>query len=243
MKKWIVRIVIGVIVLGIIAIAAIFFFLNSIVKTGVETVGPKLTKVNITLGSAKLSPFSGSGELSDLVIGNPEGFKTPTAIKIGDVKLSVNVHSLLTDVIEVDEINIQAPEITYELGLGGSNLGKILDNLSSQAANEPKQPGKPEKAAGKKNIYIKNVIVNGGKINVSTIGLGGNSVPVLLPTLHLQNIGTQDKGVTMAEASKQILEAVLTNVTKVAGTSATGIGAGIKQGTNKVIEGIKGIFK
>src|SRR6188768_4074490 len=112
MKKWIFRIIGVVVILLIIALVLVFINLNSVVKKGVETVGPRLTKVDVRLDAAKLSPLNGNGELSGLFVGNPEGYKTPSAIQVGNVKVALKLSSALSDTIEVDEINIQAPEIT-----------------------------------------------------------------------------------------------------------------------------------
>ena len=120
MKKLIVRILIGVVALVLVALVVIFFSLNSIVKKGVETVGPKLTKVDVRLGSAKLSPFSGSGQLTKLFVGNPEGYKTPSAIQVGDVKMGVEVGSLFSNTLAVDEVNIQAVSPVSILGAGAA---------------------------------------------------------------------------------------------------------------------------
>lgn len=249
MKKWIVRLLIGAVVLLIVAIAGTFFFLNSIVKTGFETVGPKITKVDMHLGKANLSPLSGNCQLTDLIIGNPEGFKTPSAIKVGDVKVALKVGSVFSDVIQVDEINIQAPEITLEAGFSGSNLSKILDNLNSFAP--PAQNTTPaEKPKKEKNIYIKDVVIKGGKVNVSITALGGKVIPVPLPPLHLQNIGSKEKGVSMAEASKQIMESILGGATKASQEVVSGLGKGLKEvgtgakdGASKAVNGIKSLFK
>src|SRR5689334_10844509 len=140
MKKLIVRILLGVVALGIIALVVVFFSLNSIVKKGVETVGPQITKVDVKLDAANISPFGGSGQLTKFVVGNPEGYKTPSAIQVGDVKVAVKVGSVFSDTIVVDSINIQAPEITLEGTLTGNNLSKILDNLSSTEEKEKKEP-------------------------------------------------------------------------------------------------------
>src|SRR5262245_36239020 len=99
MKKTLIRVAIVLVVLLVVAVVVVFASLNSIVKKGVETVGPQLTKVEIRLGGVKLSPFSGSGQLSQLFVGNPAGYKTESAMKVGDVKVSVDVGSLLSDTI------------------------------------------------------------------------------------------------------------------------------------------------
>ena len=60
MKKAIIRIVIGLVVLLIAAVVIAGFSLGGIVKRGVETIGPKFTKVDIKLDKVGLSLFSGS---------------------------------------------------------------------------------------------------------------------------------------------------------------------------------------
>ncbi len=83
MKKIFVRILVIFVVVIVAVVVACFVMLNTIVKKSVETMGPKVAKVEIKLGGVNLSPFSGKGEISALVVGNPEGFKAPNAITIG----------------------------------------------------------------------------------------------------------------------------------------------------------------
>ncbi len=71
-------------------VAYLYLSLNTLVKKAVETVGPTITKTNVSLASANLSPFSGSGKLSGFVIGNPEGFEGPYALKLGSIAVSVD---------------------------------------------------------------------------------------------------------------------------------------------------------
>jgi len=93
------KVIIGLIALGVIVLVggllAAFFFLGAIVKKGVETVGPNLTKTTVKLNLATVSVFNGSGELKGFEIGNPEGFKSPTAIKMGSVGLALEPKSVL----------------------------------------------------------------------------------------------------------------------------------------------------
>src|ERR1700676_2913926 len=91
MKKIFLRIGLAVFVLIVLALVVVFFSLNSIVKKSVETLGPEMTKVEVRLGSADISPFSGGGKLSKLFVGNPEGFKTTSSIQMGDIHVAVKV--------------------------------------------------------------------------------------------------------------------------------------------------------
>src|SRR2546425_10219166 len=106
MKKIIVRLFIALLVLVALAVLAVHLFLDSAVKRAVETIGPDLTKVQVKLESVNLSLLSGSGKLSGLVVGNPEGYKTPTAIRVGTASIALQPASLLSDKIIVQSINV-----------------------------------------------------------------------------------------------------------------------------------------
>ncbi len=243
MKKWIFRIAGAAVVLLVVVLAVIFFSLNSIVKKGVETVGPQMTKVEVRLGSANLSPFSGNGQLSKLFIGNPEGYKTPAAIKLGDIKVGLQLSSLMGDTIVVEKVNIQAPEITLEGGLSGNNLSKILDNIDAASGSRPASKGQPPAAKSEKRFQVKDLVISGGIVNLNLSGLGAKTVTVPLPELHLQNIGTADNGVTAAELSKQIMKPLLASVTKVGAEYIANIGKGAVDQLNNSTKGLKDIFK
>jgi hypothetical protein len=218
----------------------------------VDTVGPKLTKVDVRLGSAKLSPFSGSGQLTDLFVGNPEGYKMPSAMKLGDIKVAVQPGSVLSDTVIVDEVNIQAPEITFEGSLSGNNLGTILKNLESATGGEKTE--KAEKPAASKNgkkFFVKDLVLKGGKINVSlSTPLGSKSGTLPLPEVHLQNIGSRENGVTAAEMSKQIVRAIEKTAAEAVAAGMTELGKDLQNlgrgGTgevDKAAQVLKGLFK
>ena len=250
MKKWIFRIVGAVIALVVLALVLVFINLNSIVKKSVETVGPQLTKVDVRLGSAKLSPMNGNGELSKLFVGNPEGYKSPSSIEAGNVRVEVKLSTVLKDTIQIDEVNIQAPVITFEGGLTGNNLMTILKNLEGAPDDvKPTPKGKPASEGGKK-FFVKDVVINGGQIHVLITGLGAKSLTVPLPPIHLQNIGSENNGVTAAQLCKEILKPLIGSATKAGLDAIAGIGSNVKElgkgateQLNKTTSGLKGFFK
>ena len=255
MKKWILRLALVFVVLLVVVLAVVFFSLNSIVKKGVETVGPPLTKTEVRLGSASLSPLSGSGRLSGLFIGNPEGYKTAAAITAGEVKVAVKVSSVFSDTVEIESVIIRAPEITLEGSLSGNNLSKILDNVEAATGGAkttppPKETEKKPSGPGKK-FRVKDVVIEGGKIHLSVTALGGKALTVPLPELHLQNIGTGGEGVNAAELTREIIKPLLASVTKAATDAVANAGKGIIEGVGKgatkeldnATKGIKDLFK
>ncbi len=250
MKKWIVRLVIIFAVLFIVGLVAAFAFLNNIVKTGVEKVGPIITKTEVKLESANISPFSGSGQLKGMFVGNPEGYKTPSAAKVGDIKVAVDVKSLLSPVVVVDSISIQGAEVTLEVGLTGNNLSKLLDNVSSvAAADEGTKKPEEKPAEGGKKFKVKDIVITGTKVNGSVTAMGGQAVTFPIPEIHLTNIGTDSDGVSAAELTKKILSEITVASVKEFGKAGGAVGDQLKnlgKGTGSQVEkaskGLKKLF-
>jgi hypothetical protein len=213
MKKLIVRLIIAGVVILIIVVGLAFYSLDSIVKTGVETVGPKVTQVDVKLAGVRLSPFSGKGELKGFLLGNPTGYKSADAMKVGSISVEVNPASLMSEKIVVKSINIQAPEINFEGSLKGNNLSKIQENIEAFVASLGTSTDPSAKSAQKK-IQVDDFVLNGAKVSLNLSELGGRGIAVTLPEIHLTGIGTGPDGITVAALTKQLMGEILGSTTK-----------------------------
>jgi hypothetical protein len=101
------KIAIGIIVAVLVVIfAGVALFLDSAVKRGVENIGSRLTKVDVRLDGVNLSLMSGSGKLKGLIVGNPAGYKSPSAISIGTASLDLVPRSLFSYKVIIKSINV-----------------------------------------------------------------------------------------------------------------------------------------
>ena len=252
MKKVLIRIGIVLLVLIVVAVLAIGFFLDGAVKRGVEIVGPKITKVAVKLDAVSLSILSGSGKVKGLVIGNPEGFKSAEAIKVGKAGVALSPGSLLSDKIVVRSISVEEPEITFEGSLHGNNLSKLLANVDSASGGGDKSTSDQQKAS--KKLQVDDFVIKGARVHVSLTELGGKGATVPIPEIHLTNLGTGPEGITPAELTKKVLQAVVSETEKAASTVLTDFGKGAlnltkEVGTNasgtvqKATKSIGGLFK
>jgi uncharacterized protein involved in outer membrane biogenesis len=254
MKKIIVRILVVVVVLLVAAFIVVGMFLDSIVKKGVETAGPAITKVDVRLDGVSLSIFSGKGTIKGLFVGNPEGYKTASAIQVGEATVQVKPGSLMSDKIVVESVSIMAPDITIEGGLKENNLTKIMENVQSfsgsTTTNAPQ--GGTQKPAQK--IQVNDLLITGGKVNVSLSLLGGKTMTVPLPEIHLTDLGKDSDGITPAELAqtvmKNIVDGALSGASKAvssigsgAADAAKSVGEGAKEGAGKVTKSIGNLFK
>jgi hypothetical protein len=265
MKKLIVRILIGVVVLLVLVVVAIALFLGLFldagIKRGVETFGPKLTKVDVKLDSVKIGLLSGSGKLKGLVVGNPTGYKSPTAISVGSASLALSPGSLLSDKVVIKSINLQSPEITFETDFHGNNLSKIRSNLNDSMkgdtapASKPTQPDqakkqpeqaqkqqdqakKPQPAQAEKKLQVDDFVISGAKLHLGLTALGGEAATVTLGEIHLKNLGTGPDGITAAELTSEVLKAIEDQAVQASAEAAGNLGKLAKNlgkgGTNGV---------
>jgi hypothetical protein len=241
MKKYII-IGGGVIIVGIITMITLAILnLGSLIKTVTETYGPKITKTDVMLGSADISILSGSGTLSDFLLGNPKGFTMPSALECKTIHIKVDKGSLTTDTIIIEEIYVDGPVISYEKKGGTDNFKTILANINKTVASEKTDQSKGEAAetGAEKNLQINNFIVKNGRINLGGSLLASfgqdKGLGINLPDIHMKDIG-KDKKTTPAEAFGLVLAEMTGDVTG----SITQVGKQLSESLGKAVEGVSG---
>lgn len=251
-----VKIIIGLVVLLVIALVVVAFSINGIIKTGVETVGPKVTKVSIKLDGVSVMPLSGGGSVKGLVVGNPQGYTAETAIKVGKASLSVSPGSLMSEKIVVKSIYVEAPEITLEGGLKENNLTQILKNVeefTGSAENKAAPSGSKGEGASRK-LQVDEFIIKNAKVTVMLKMLGGKAMSVTVPEIKLTNLGTGPEGITPGDLINRVFKEIISQTTSVVGDAVSklgkigadavkDVGGAAADTTKKATEGIKSLFK
>lgn len=232
LMKIVSRVVLILILVGIVAgILVVATSLDGIVKKGVETFGPQITKVSVTLESVHIVLFTGSAKVTGLVLGNPEGYQSPQAIGVGLAEVGVNPFSILSDKIVIRTVHVVSPEIWFEGGLSGNNLGKIMENVNAFGKADAKpSTNAPAASAGKpgKKIEVDDFLITGAKVHARLTDLGGKEMTLSLPDIHLTDLGKDSDGLTPADLTKAVLKAVSTATIKAVSASATDLGKGIE---------------
>ena len=209
---------------------ALLFAGGPVIKGAVNTLGPAVLGVPVTLQGASFHPIQGRVRLTRLRVGNPEGFKTPALFEVGDITIELDSASLFTDTIMIREVVIEGPEITYERGLRNSNFGKLSDRLSGNSGDAgTKQTTKPESGRSRKCI-IERLVVRDPKLRLSVTALGGHALPIALGQVELKEIGKESGGVTMTDAIRIIFSVITSNVEN----AITGTGSLIGSGASSV---------
>ncbi len=187
----------------IIGVIILYSMLGSIIRSGVETIGPKATGGDVRLADVDISLLSGQAGIGGFIIGNPPGFSSERAFELGQVSVKVDTGTVFSDVVVVRNILIDGAKITWE-GLAGDNQKKIMDNIAKFSKSEGAQQetaetaGKEEKSSPRKKVIIDDFIFQNSFVDII---LGGQEVASLkLPDIHLTGIGRNEGGITIGEA-------------------------------------------
>lgn len=239
-------VVVGLIILIIAAVVVTALSLDKIVKKGVETVGPQITKVSVSLDEVHIILLTGSASVKGLVIGNPNGYKTPNAISVGTVALGVDPLSIFSAKIVVHTVVVQSPEITFEGGLGGNNLSTIMDNVNdgSKGGKSASTSAAPGKAARK--IEVDDLLITGATVHVSLTGVVAKEMTLTLPDIHLTDMGKGADGINAADLTRRVLGEITAATIKAVANDATDIGKDVQnlgvKNVDKIKSGIGGLL-
>jgi hypothetical protein len=201
-----------IILIGLIVGTKLFF--GNVASFAVKNTVPKFTGCLASLGGASFKILSGELQINDLILANPEGYHTDSAFKIGTLRIKINLMSLLSDTVEIEDILVNRMQITYEAALT-SNIGKIKENIHNATKKEKSETTSPDAEKPTKNakhIYIKEIKVLNGEVRMSLKGIGGLAMPVPLPNIVLRDIGKKEEGVSFAETLDVFVSELLFSV-------------------------------
>lgn len=252
-KVWtITGIVVGII---LVVLVIVYFSLSAILKGSVQTFGSMVLGVPVTVDRIDLKPFSGALAIRNLTVGNPEGYSSPHAFKLGKFDVVLVPSSLFgSGKLIIDKLAVEGMELNHETTLLRSNLSDIQDNInrftkgsSSSAPAEKKETEEKEKAESRP-LQINRIDLS--DIKIYTILKGAEDtrvVPLMAPPVHLQDLGTEPEGITAGEVMSKVMATLLTNVAKALADGALDagnlLGEGASSAGNKLGEGLENTGK
>ncbi|MHC4185529.1 MAG: DUF748 domain-containing protein [Planctomycetota bacterium] len=198
----VVRIVLlAVVILIVVVAAAIRLFADRAVKMGIETAGSKALNVGVKVQDVDLSILGGSIGFQNLAIDNPPGYQQEKLLELKDAYIAVNVKSLLSDVVNIEDIKLVGANLVVEQkGISSNNLRDIMKSIP--AKKEQQEP------SGKK-LHIDNLELSEVTVRVNLLPVSGKSDTV---TLKLKPIKMTDLGgdneLDVAGLSRKILLAL-----------------------------------
>ena len=258
-----VKIVMFVIVVLIVGLAVLVgLFGKKAMKTGVEIGATKALKVPVTVEGTSLSILAGSAGVKNLVVANPPGYQNKTMLELGDARVDLELGSVLTDTVRIDDILLENVTVTLEQKGLTNNIQEVLNGMSGEAP-KPK-PQKEEKPS--KDLLIKHLLISDVAVKVKLLPVPGKSdtITMKLAPIEMNDVGSKDK-VDVAVLSSKVLLAIIGGIAQQGvgilpediigplGDTLKGLGAaaqtvlketgkvleGGKEATEKVLEGTK----
>jgi hypothetical protein len=222
--KRILLVVVGAAILG--AGLLVFWLISSrdaLVKGAIEQYGSQMTGTAVRVGSVRIDLREGSATILGVTIANPAGFDTPEAFRLEEISVDLDTDRLTGSPIGIQRIEIQAPEVTYELNAQArSNLEVIAANLDRYAGEGASEPsGSGDDPAAETRLAIDAFVFDKGSVSAVTSAVGGKDGTLKLPALRMNNVGGAE-GMTGAELGRYALAAYIRQVIKAVGKSQLG---------------------
>lgn len=212
-KSWFHYILKGIIyfiLLCTILLIITYLYAGQIIKKTISTVIPPITQTAVSIDDIDLSLFSGKIGLRGLAIGNPDGFSDKNIFQMGDIAVSFDPKSVLTDKIVIYSVTISGTSISAEINTNGqTNIGVLNQNIQKymNSSTSEKKASAVVSTQKKKNEPSKTIIIQDLKINDSKVSLGiaNQSMTLTLPNIHHTNIGENDQTKNIPEMIALIL--------------------------------------
>jgi len=188
-----------VVLIAVLVVGGGIFYLDSLARRAIEVAGSRALQTEVTVESVSLSPLSGKGSISAMVVANPAGFSAANAFELGEISVALNLRSLGSEQIEVESIIIDSPLITYENMGRSDNLGTLLGNIERQDNAGETEPG----AAAAPELIIRDFRILNPRLDLITPVV---SAPVVIEDIILTDIGTgANAGATVKQVSRLLL--------------------------------------
>jgi len=202
-------IVLAVIVVAVVIGAYLLISnIDSMVADLIEKRGSEATGTAVTVSGVEVSLGEGSGSIDGLAVASPEGYDADEAFSFENITVVIDVQSVRSDPIVLDEVRIIAPLVNVEAKESGmTNIDEIRRNIEEMAGD-----GGGEAAGEQQNIRIDRFVMERGRIEFDGSDLGIEHQSIDLPGLTMENVGGET-GSTGAEIARTIMKALVRQVT------------------------------
>lgn len=244
--KVLLGVVVVVVVLVLVAVLTLPMTIGPIAKTAASVGGHKALGVPVSVGGVKLNPLAGNLVISQVKIGNPQGYSDKDAFSVAKIEVGLDIKSLWSDTIVVRKVQIDAPAIVFESKDGKSNFDTMMSNAKKASEAEKAKTDK-EKQPGKK-VVIEEFSLNDAKVSYASRRTLGKALMIPLPSVTVRDIGKESGGVTAVEAVTQVINGILgglsqalTGAAGAAGDLLKGVGGSASEATKGATDALKSV--
>ncbi|MDH3347919.1 MAG: hypothetical protein OEM02_07450 [Desulfobulbaceae bacterium] len=188
-----------------------------LIMGGVEKVGPTITGTPVAMGDIEVDWEGSSVVVSDFLIGNPVGYSKEQLFRMGQIRVDLDVGSLLTDEIHIKSFIIESPIINYENKITESNLGRLLENVKAGLPQKNEPGVAPGPSSQGKKVIIDYFRISNAALYVSSSISQNADKYISLDTIELKNVGSD-----LDSGTASLVEEILTRVQQAVVTELSG---------------------
>lgn len=146
--KWVLRIVLGLVVLLVVAVGGVLAFVSSIDKSYVEEQAFDATGRKLTIGSLDLNLITTSPSISvrDLSFANADWANNPELAKIASLDAQIELMPLLSGILDVTKIELKGADIALETDASGRSSADF--SKPGEATTQDAKPAEGDVASG-----------------------------------------------------------------------------------------------
>ena len=233
----------GLLILLILA----FLFRDPVIRIATCKVGSFLTGTKVELKHFSTS-VTGKVHLKGFSVGNPQGYSPANAVEFEEIFVSIDIPSVLTDTIRINEIRVSGMNVNFETKFNETNLGKIqsnLEKLNKAGAKKAQEAGGESPKKQQQKVFIAKLDAENNSVSVTSSTIK-QTIKVPLVPVHLTDIGGESIVDTLSELTTLLISSVgkaagniggiVGDAFKSAGNQAGQLGKGIAEGGKKLFE-------
>jgi len=220
MKRLVLRIVVGVVIVLVLALIVVWLMIDSIAKAGIEHGGTYALRTKTRVDDVDVSLLGGRLAVDDLTIDNPEGYTDEKLVETTHGEVDVKTRSLFTNTVVIPRIAFNGVTINVEAKEKTNNVSEVIENVKRLMKDE----GEP---SGRK-LKIDTIVFTDVKGHVR---LRGRTEPLLVAVdrIEFKDITSGDaKGVVTSELIRRLFPALIASVIQKGGAGLGALGGTLK---------------
>jgi hypothetical protein len=206
------RILLGAVALFALLIAGAAWWLHanldSVVQRRIAHYGSQMTQARVSVDAVEIRSTDGVGTIRGLVVGNPSGFRTPHALKVGVIEVALDLHTLPDSVVVIKRIVIDAPDVSYEKGNTQTNFDALVHNITQAVGTSSSSSSADAGSGSGRKLIVDELVIRNARAQASASALGGRTVSARLPDVVLRDLGRSQGGLTPAQLGQVVARAM-----------------------------------
>jgi len=191
MKKNVLIIAGGIVLVLAVVLWQLVANLDSIVASVIEDVGSDVLKTEVSVSGVSIDLNGGKAGITGMTIANPEGYSRVNIFEMEGIVVDLDLNSIGKDVLVINAIQIQDPLINFEgKSDGGSNMQTLLDNINSGSSEESKASEGEET-----KMIINSFVLSKARVKAISEMKPGEPTEINLSTIKMTGIGKAQGGV------------------------------------------------